>query len=105
MVKMTPKEWLRVGEAIVVWSGWGRSSWPARNDEALTNHFGRDVAAKLLPIIRELEDDFYLSDARNTASDLAEMASIASQQFMTKHPDLPEDAVRALAWCYTFDYK
>jgi hypothetical protein len=105
MVKMTPEEWRRVGEAIVVWSGWGRSSWPSRNEELLAKHFGLEAAAKLLPIIRELENDFYLSDARYTAVDLAEMARISSQQFMTKHPELPDDAVRALAWCYTFDYK
>lgn len=105
MVKMTSEECRRVGEAIVVWSGWGRSSWPSRDDELLVKHFGRDAAAKLLPIIRELENDFYSSDARHTAADLAEMASISSKQFMTKHPDLPDDAVRALAWCYTFDYK
>ena len=105
MDRMNPEEWRRVGEAIVVWSGWGRSSWPSRNDESLAKHFGRDAAAMLLPIIRELENDFYLSDARHTAADLAAMASISAQQFMRKHPEVPEDAVRALAWCYTFDYK
>lgn len=105
MVKMTPEEWQRVGEAILVWSGWGRSSWPSRNDELVAKCFGRETAATLLPLIRQLEDEFYASDARHTAADLAEMASISSQQFVAKYPELPDDAVRALAWCYTFDYK
>ena len=105
MEKMTPQEWRRAGEAIVVWTGFGRSSWPSRNDELIARHFGHETAAMLLPIIRRLEDDFYASDARHTASDLAEMARISSQQFKAKYPDVPDDAVRALAWCYTFDYK
>jgi hypothetical protein len=105
MVKMTPEEWQQVGDAILVWSGWGRSSWPSRNDELVAKRFGVETAATLLPLIRQLEDEFYASDARHTAADLAEMASISSQQFVAKYPELPDDAVRALAWCYTFDYK
>ena len=105
MVKMTPEEWQQVGEAILVWSGWGRSSWPSRNDELVAKRFGQETAATLLPLIRQLEDEFYASDARHTAADPAEMASISSQQFTAKYPELPDDAVRAFAWCYTFDYK
>ena len=74
MVKMTPEEWQQVGEAILVWSGWGRSSWPARNDELVTKRVGRETAATLLPLIRQVRDAFYASDARHTAADLAEMA-------------------------------
>lgn len=105
MVKMTAEEWRRVADAIVVWSGWGRGAQPHRNDESLVRHLGRQEAANLLPVVRELVDDFYSSDARYTAADLPEMARLASEQFLRKHPDSPDEAVRALAWCYTFDYK
>lgn len=105
MVAMTPEEWRRVGEALVVWSGRGASSWPLRSDELVIRHFGRDAAATLLPLVRQLVADFYSSDARHTAADLAEMEHVSSQQFAAKHPELPWDAVRALAWCYAFDYK
>lgn len=105
MVKMTPEEWQQVGEAILVWSGRGRSSWPSRNDDLVAMRFGQETAATLLPLMRQLEDKFFASDARHTAADLAEMARISPQQFMAKYPELPDDAVRALAWCYTFDYK
>ncbi len=105
MEKMTLEQLQRVGEAIVVWSGWGRSAHPLRDEELLVAQFGKDLAAELLPLIRELENDFYLSDARHTAANLAEMASVSAAQFTKKHPGLPANAVRALAWCYTFDYK
>jgi hypothetical protein len=105
MEEMTSKEWRTVAEAIMVWCGWGRSSWPSRKDESIVKHFGKAAAAKLLPIVQELERDFYSTDARRRASDIAEVGRIASEQFRAKHPDAPEDAVRALAWCYTYDFK
>jgi hypothetical protein len=105
MVKMKPEEWQKVGEAIVVWSGWGRDSHPSRNDDALVERFGVEFARKILPVVRELENDFYESDARFTAADLVEMARVSAEQFMKKHPEVPDRAVRAFAWCYTFDYK
>jgi hypothetical protein len=33
------------------------------------------------------------------------MGDIASADFRSRHPDLCDEAVEALAWCYTFDYK
>jgi hypothetical protein len=39
------------------------------------------------------------------AKDLVEMGAIASAQFRQKHPEISDEAIRALAWCYTYDYK
>jgi hypothetical protein len=105
MVTMTSEEWRKIGEAIVVWTGWGRSAYPSRDEELLIDCFGTEATTKLLPIIRELEDEFYSSDARYAARDLAEMAAMSADEFMKKHPELSEDAAHAFAWCYTFDYK
>jgi len=33
------------------------------------------------------------------------MAELASAEFARKHPEISAEAIRALAWCYTFDYK
>ena len=99
------KDWTEVAEAIVIWTGWGNTTYPIREETELVKHFGKSVAEKLLPIIQELETAFYLSDARHIAIDLADMAKMASAQFRKKYPEIPEDAVSALAWCYTYDYK
>jgi hypothetical protein len=91
--------------AIVVWTGWGRTSWPARDERFVAEAFGAEHAAVLLAEIRQLEDDFYSSDARFISEDLGEMGKRAAVQFRSRHPELAEEAVRALAWCYTYDYK
>lgn len=91
-------------EAVVVWTGWRVSATPARDDALVFERFG-DSAADLIPLIHSLADEFYESEARHRAVDLTEMQSLASQDFRPRHPEISEDAVRALAWCYTWDYK
>jgi hypothetical protein len=96
-----------VSRAVVVWTGHGDPavSSPSRDERRLVDHFGPDAAVELLPVVRQLEGDFYKSDARHTASDLSTMADLASRDFVRLHPELPAEASVALAWCYTFDHK
>ena len=94
-----------VSEAVVVWTGLRETTWPARAEDRLVAYFGQKAALELLPIVRALEDDFYRSDARFTAATLEEMAGTASARFRALHPEISDEAVAALAWCYTYDYK
>jgi hypothetical protein len=64
--------------------------------------FGTAGAAELLPWLRDLEDDFFASDARPVAPDLVTMGEPAAEDFRRKHPEISDEAVEALAWCYTF---
>jgi hypothetical protein len=92
-------------EAVQLWTGWGQGVAPNRNDQRLVDRFGKDVTARLLPLIKFLEDDFYSSDARFVAPNLQEMEKLASEQFKRKHPGIAGEIVRAFAWCFTFDFK
>lgn len=94
-----------VAKAIIVWTGFGETSWPSRDDARVVAALGPEVASTVMPTVRSLEDDFYLSDAQHVATDLTDMAERASADFARIHPEVPDDAVRALAWCYTYDYK
>ncbi len=78
---------------------------PYRDDKRLINRFGDDLAAKLLPLIKSLEEDFYSSDAQFTATNLQEMERLASEQFKRMHPTISDEIVKAYAWCYTFDFR
>ena len=91
--------------AVVIWTGWGRTSWPDRDDEKLISEFGRDVGLDLLQAVRRLEHDFYSSDARFTVVGLALMGERAADEFRARHPEVGEGAVQALKWCYTYDFK
>lgn len=94
-----------LSRAIVLWLGYGISAWPKRDASRLTAEFDQTTAALVLSRVRELEAEFYRSDARLTMPSLKEMGDEAARDFRRNHPELLEDAIQALAWSYTFDYK
>lgn len=94
-----------VSDAIVLWLGFRIVPWPQRDESRVVERFGMDGANALLPLVRALEDEFYESDARHIAADVKAMGEQASAEFRVEHPELSDDAVAALAWAYTFDFK
>jgi len=95
----------RLVEAIQLWTGWGQSMMPSRDDKRVVERFGKDDAARLLPLIRSLEGEFYLSDAQFVAANIQEMGDLASDRFKRLHPEVAEEIVKVFSWCYTFDFK
>lgn len=91
--------------AIVIWSGHGQFSWPHRDESRVIQSFGAEHAARLLPELRILVDDYFVSDAWRIAADLGDVGNRASQDFRALHPEISDAAVKALAWCYTYDWK
>lgn len=92
-------------QALVLWLGFGRAAWPQRDDAAIAAAVGPDRAPSVLETLRALESDFYASDALIIAPDLVAMGDRAAQQFRARHPELSDEAVNALRWAYTFDWK
>jgi hypothetical protein len=95
----------QLSEALVVWTGKGATAWPSRDEARLVERFGESGALELLPVLRQLANDFYLSTAHNTAPDLTTMSNAAAADFRRMHPEIGDEGVEALAWCYTFDHK
>ena len=91
--------------AVHCWTGWGESAIPIRDDDRLRDLFGASKGNALLSELKDLYDAFYLSEARLVSKDMAEMADRCARDFRLKHPTVPEEVVRALVWCYTFDYR
>ncbi len=92
-------------EAVMLWTGYGRAMWPSRDDAVVVARFGAEAASELLPALKSLIDEFYRSDARFAAADLVEMGRMASEEFKAAYPQVADEVLRALEWCYTFDYK
>ncbi len=92
-------------EAFLVWTAWGQHMMPRRDDALVVSRFGADAASRVLPAIKSLMDEFYASDAKHTAADLEEMGRLAIAEFTAKHPEVPDEVLKALAWCYTFDFR
>lgn len=94
-----------LSEAIVVWTGYGVTSFPQRDERRVAAQFGVEAAVELVPLMAALQKDFYKSTAYNTVAGLAEMAAQAASEFRGRHRDLSDEAVEAFAWCYSWDWK
>lgn len=105
MEKVSTFEASLLSEAVQVWTGWGQHIAPRRDDFALVDHFGSEVAEELLPLVKTLEDEYYSSDARLTAANILEMKEMSMKDFKRRNPWAPNEVAEAFAWCYTFDYK
>jgi hypothetical protein len=95
----------RLSTALIIWTGFGQTPWPQRDEERLARQIGTEATIELLPQLRKLEDDFYTTSAWKIAPDLPAMGHLASEDFRRQHPEISDEAVEALAWCYTWDHK
>lgn len=95
----------QLAHAVVQWTGYGSAAWPQRDDDALVREFGEPDGLDLLAVLKTLEANFYATDAHLSEQDLTAMGDQAAAEFSAKHPDVPDEVVAALTWCYTFDYK
>jgi hypothetical protein len=91
--------------AVLVWTGFGRGVAPQHDDAAVIGCFGAEAASQLLPAIKALVEEYYRSDAKHTAPDLVTMGKLATEEFHAKHPEVADEVLKALAWCYTFDFR
>lgn len=99
---MNPEE---LSRAIVLYTGRGGGSpFPTRSLERLAQYFDVLEAADLANEIAHLEEEFYEVQPTDLES-LNESADRAAAVFASRHPELTEEAVDALRWCYTYDWK
>ncbi len=92
-------------DAVLVWTGWKRCSFPSRRDTDVVAAFGRRRGEVLLQAVHELTRVFNESDAWLREADLAHAELQAQREFKTKLPEMSDSTTRALAWCYSFDRK
>jgi hypothetical protein len=91
--------------ALRLWTALGTAPYPQRDDARLHTEYGASAAGEILKLLKQLESDFYKSNAWQIAPSLAEMAAHAKGDFCRLHPELPQEVAEVLAWCYTWDYK
>lgn len=103
MEEMSLSTWNRISEAIVVWSGFRIFPCSRCEENRVVEHFGANMAAEVLPLMYKIVDEFYATDAYEVASSQIKMGDIAEVQFRKKYPEISDEAVKALVWCYSFD--
>lgn len=105
MVQIDESDVAALTKAVRVWTGWGHCTFPRRDNAAVVSALDAVEAGRQIPVLKDLEQEFYSTNARLVAADLSEMGEIAVAQFRAKYPALPAQIAEAFAWCYTFDFR
>lgn len=92
----------QISEAIVIYTGFGKSSFPRARGNDLVVRFGAEAGAELkqqiLSLLEELAQPVDLPEKRSRRS----VTEQAMASFRPRHPQLSEEAFKALAWTFSF---
>lgn len=95
----TPEQ---ISEAIVIYTGFGKSTFPRARGNDLIVRFGPDLGVELkqhiLSLLEDLAQPVDLPEKRSRRS----VTEQAMESFRPRHPELSEDAFKALAWTFSF---
>jgi hypothetical protein len=88
--------------AVLVYLGVGISSYPTRLPDAVSEYFGVDRADGLRERVDVLLSEAWLNPSDWGTPDLSEATRIVEQRMRAAHPELSDDAVKALAWNFSY---
>jgi hypothetical protein len=95
----------RLSRAVIVYI-WGnhRLPWPSAHPEMVNDQFG-DEAAELLPSVEAILHEIHQDPRQWFAADLVATARQISQALRDRHPELTDEARRALVAHFTYTWK
>jgi hypothetical protein len=90
-----------INEALVIYTGHGKSPFPRARGNDLVVAFGAEhgaeLKARILGLMEELQ--LPLNDEKRSKKSVTEKAI---EQLAPKHPELDEAGLKALAWTFSF---
>lgn len=91
-----------INEAIVVYTGYGKSSFPRARGNDVIVRFGIEEGGilkdRILQLFEELQQPAALPEKRSRKS----VTEQTMELFRPRHPELSDQAVKALAWTFSF---
>ncbi len=91
-----------INEALILYTGYGSSSFPRARTPQLVARFGEAEAGELkeriLELMAELQQPVEATEKRSRKS----VTERAIEQLQPRHPELDEMGLRALAWTFSF---
>jgi hypothetical protein len=92
-------------EAMILFLGRGISPYPKRDPERLTERFGNGDGFDLIRYVQSVLDEMYDVQPDWSQGDLASETDKALNRVRTNHPELSDDALAALRWSFSWDWK
>jgi len=90
-----------INEALVVYTGFGKSPFPRARGNDLVTRYGADAGAELKARILALMEELQQTVLEETRSRKS-VTERAIEQLRPHHPELDETGLKALAWTFSF---
>jgi hypothetical protein len=95
----------QLSRAVTLFLAYGTAASPRQDDASLTREFGERKAAELRPRLVSLLSELGAIDVDWSRHELVSAGKMARAEMQARHPELSEDALRALEWKFTFDWR
>jgi hypothetical protein len=87
--------------ALIVYLSVGRSPFPHADPEHLAEVFGEE-ATTLLPYVEGLTREIMDIEIDWTTHTLTSATELATAKMHTRHPELTDEAIKALDWYFSY---
>lgn len=94
----------RLSQAIIEYLAKGRSPFPKTDEDAVIA-FAGDDAADMLARVRRVVDEMMATEVDWSSNTLSEGGRQAQAQIAARHPELSDDALAALYWMFTYNWR
>lgn len=94
-----------LSKAIVLFIGFGEAFAPDHDPTRLVREFGAAEAAILEPKVRAILDELARIEVDWSKHTLVSAEQEVLAKMHARHPDLSEEALRALGWDFTFSWR
>lgn len=94
-----------LSKAIVLFIGFGEAIAPHHDSARLVREFGAAEAAILEPKVRAILDELARIQVDWSKQTLLSAEQEVLAKMRARHPDLSEEALRALGWDFTFSWR
>lgn len=96
---------VRKSRAVVLFLGWRSSPVPLRDSQRLVDEYGASDGAVLERYVNEVIDELHSLEVDWSVDTLTSAAAKAVRLVSDRHPELSSDALEALQWKFTYDWR
>lgn len=94
-----------LSEALIIYVGWGSSRAPKSDDSRIIERFGPSKGKSLLEALDVIFHDVNSMPIDWSTHTLVSAGQAARDHAHRKYPDLSDEALKALEWKFTFDWR
>jgi putative intracellular protease/amidase len=94
-----------LGDAVVLYLMWGRSSFPRHDPAAVMARFGNKKGGELIARVDALIGELFAVEVAWSEHTLVSGTDLATSRIRESHPELNEEAIKALGWEFSFAWR